>query len=236
MQSEAISSSSSFAANVSRLVSQIEYRPIDSDAALESVLRLRYDAYLKEGAISPNERFQLNDSYDHLDNVVNVGLYFDGELVSALRMHFLSDADAISPSMHAFGDYLVPYLNAGHKIVDPNRFVVDYQMARKLPQLAYATTRLTMIAGTYYHARFAAISIRPEHQAFYRRTFFATLVCPPRPYPGLNKKLCLMLGDFAADSNRIIQRNAFYASTPAEQDMIFGKIKRGAALEAAAAA
>jgi hypothetical protein len=236
MRSETIAPASNFAANVARLLTFVEYRAITTEAELDAVHRLRYDAYLKEGAIGTDESHRLADRYDHLDNVVNIGLFFEDRLVSAMRMHFLAKPDDLSPSMHAFGDYLSPYLAAGNRLVDPNRFVVDYDTARKLPHLAYATTRLTMIAGAYYDARFAVISIRPEHQAFYKRTFFSTLLCPPRPYPGLTKKLCLMLGDFQNDGERIVRRNSFYASTAAEQERLFGAVKRKNGQHAAAAA
>lgn len=236
MSSKTIVAASNFAANVDHLIESIEYRSIKTDADLDAVLRLRYDAYQREGAINPHESHRLTDVYDHLKNVVNVGLFFEDNLISAMRMHFLSHPDDISPSMHAFGDVLAPHLSAGETIVDPNRFVVDYAMARRFPHLAYATTRLTMIAGAYYGARFAAISVRPEHQAFYKRTFFTTLLSQPRAYPGLTKTLCLMRGDFQSDTGRIIRRNPFYASSRVEQEMLFGKIKVDRSQNAAAAA
>ncbi len=236
MRSETVAPASNFAANVERLLTFIEYRTIKTEAEQDAVLRLRYEAYLKEDAISPNESHKLTDRYDDLKNAVNIGVFFEDKLISAMRMHFLSHPDDVSPSMQAFGDFLIPHLSAGETMVDPNQFVVDYAMARKFPHLAYATTRLTMIAGAYYNARFAVISIRPEHQAFYKRTFFTTLLGPPRAYPGLTKKLCLMLGDFQSDRDRIVQRNPFYASNPAEQARLFGKIKIPKVRRASAAA
>lgn len=228
MLAKGIRPATSFAAHVSQFIAQVQYRRIETDAELELVRRLRYEAYLKEGAISETEERRLVDRYDDLDNVVNIGLFLDDKLISALRIHFLSDVTDMSPSMEVFPDILIPLLQAGKRLTDPNKFVADYEAARKYPPLAYATTRLTMMAGAYFHAHFAVISPRVEHQAFYKRTFFAKTVCAPRAYPALSKPISLMLGDYEKDGERIIERYPFYASTAAERESLFGTIKTGA--------
>jgi hypothetical protein len=93
-----------------------------------------------------------------------------------------------------------------------------------------------MMAGAYFRAQLAVISPRAEHQGFYKRTFFAKTVCPPRAYPALSKPICLMLGDYEWEGARIIERHPFFASSFAEQERLFGRIKRGHAQKAAAAA
>lgn len=207
---------------------------METAAELDLVHRLRYDAYLKEGAIPERADGRLVDEYDDLDNVVNVGIFFEDKLLSAMRMHFLADVADTSPSVGVFPDILIPLLRSGKRMADPNKFVADYEAARRFPHLAYATTRLTIMAGAYFNAQLAVISPRVEHQAFYKRTFFASTVCPPRSYPALSKPICLMLGDFEADGSRILQRHPFYASTEAERVAIFGKIKKNTALQSAA--
>ncbi len=216
---------SSFAANVDHLLETLEYRTIEKEADLDAVLQLRYAAYLKEGAIDPNESGRLVDRFDEFDNAVNIGVFHEDKLVAAMRIHFLSKPNDDSPSMTAFSDILGPYLAAGKRIVDPNRFVVDYATARRFPHLAYVTMRLSVIASAYYAAHLSVASIRVEHQAFYRRAFFATPTAAPRSYPGLTKKLCLMLVDYEKNQHRIAERSPFYASTLEEQKRLFGKIK-----------
>ncbi|MHB8884043.1 MAG: N-acyl amino acid synthase FeeM domain-containing protein [Methylovirgula sp.] len=234
MRSKPIVAASSFTANVNRLVEVLEYRTIESDADLDAVLKLRYDAYLKEGAITPNESRRLGDNFDHLGNAVNVGIFHEGKLVSALRIHFLSDPNDDSPSMEVFSDVLRPHLEAGKRLVDPNRFVLDYATARRFPHLAYATVRLSVMASAYYSAHLSIATIRVEHQAFYKRTFFATPTAPARSYPLLTKKISLMLVDYEKDQHRIVERSPFYESTRAEQERLFGKIKIPNALQSAA--
>lgn len=225
MSTENVTAPSSFAANVGQLLERLECRPIETAADLDAVVRLRYEAYLKEGAVPLSESGRLADRFDDLPNVVNVGVFHEDQLVSALRVHFLSDPDDASPSMEVFSDVLRPYLAAGKRMVDPNRFVLDYGMARKFPHLAYVTVRLSVVASAYYAAHLSIATIRVEHQAFYKRAFFATPAAPPRHYPLLTKKICLMLVDYEHDAHRIVERASYFASTRAEQERLFGKIR-----------
>lgn len=228
--------SSSFATNVGQLLERLECRPIESETELDAVLRLRYEAYLKEGAVGPSESRRLSDRFDDQPNVVNVGVFHEEKLVSALRVHFLSGVDDESPSMEVFADVLRPHLAAGKRLVDPNRFVLDYETARKFPHLAYVTVRLSVVASAYYAAHLSIATVRVEHQAFYKRAFFATPAAPPRGYPLLTKKICLMLVDYEKDQDRIIERASYFASTRAEQEKLFGKIRVDRGESSAAAA
>jgi hypothetical protein len=234
--SETVTKPVSFADNIDHLLERLHYRTIETPEDLDAVLQLRYAAYLKEGAIVPNESERLFDHYDALENAANIGVFHEDKLVAAMRIHFLSHPDDVSPSLTAFGDILRPHLEAGKRMVDPNRFVVDYETARKFPHLAYVTMRLSVIASAYYAAHYSIASIRVEHQAFYKRAFFATSAAAPRAYPGLTKKLCLMMVDYENDKQKIVERGRFYGSTEAEQISLFGKIKRPHLLAAAAAA
>jgi hypothetical protein len=235
MSREAVTKPANFAANVGELLERLECRPIETEADLDAVLRLRYDAYLKEGAVPPSENGRLADRFDDLPNVVNVGVFHEDQLVSALRVHFLSDPDDDSPSMEVFSDVLRPYLAAGKRMVDPNRFVLDYATARKFPHLAYVTVRLSVVASAYYAAHLSIATIRVEHQAFYKRTFFATPAAPPRHYPLLTKKICLMLVDYEHNQHHIVERANYFVSTPEEQERLFGKIRFRAGEDVAAA-
>jgi hypothetical protein len=227
MSMEAVTKPASFAGNVDHLLEKLHYRTIVSDEDLDEVLRLRYDAYLREGAITPNSDTRLIDRYDDLDNAANIGVYHNDSLIAAMRIHFLSKPDDMSPSLTAFEDVLRPHLEAGKRMVDPNRFVVDYETARKFPHLAYVTMRLSVIASAYFDAHYSIASIRMEHRAFYKRSFFATPAAPPRLYPGLTKKLCLMMVDYGNDREKIVARSSFYESTQEEQVALFGRIQRG---------
>ena len=95
----------SFADRVDRLLERVQYRRVENSGELEAVLRLRYEAYLKEGAITANKSQKLEDAFDDGNNVYNIGIFIDGELASALRLHTLFDAEEKSPAMESFAEF-----------------------------------------------------------------------------------------------------------------------------------
>lgn len=212
----------SFAERVYRLLERVQYRRARTEAEIDAILRLRYDAFLREGTISANSSRRLEDAFDNGDNVYNVGIFIDGELASALRFHILSCPGQKSPALETFGDILKPEMTAGKVIIDPNRFVANYRLARLYPELPYVTLRPTCLASDLFGADLVTMTVRVEHQAFYRRGFFAQPVCPPRPYPMLSKPITLLLVDFVRDRERILQRHPYWASSAAERAALFG--------------
>ncbi|TAL79967.1 MAG: hypothetical protein EPN75_08740 [Beijerinckiaceae bacterium] len=228
-----IGKSVGFADGVKDLLGRIEYKAVSGND-LDAVLRLRYEAYAKEGAIEPCEDRRFLDDYDGLQNSANIGVYFEGELAGAIRIHVISSLEDKSPTGDVFRDCIEQYLAAGERIVDANRFVVDYALARRLRYLANVLTRVTMMAGGWCGARYSIFAVRPEHQAFYSKTFFAERVAMARSYPGLTKDFGLMVGDFQRDLDKIVARNPFYESSAAEQDRLFGKINLGGRMSVAA--
>ena len=213
---------SSFADRVERLLERVEYRRVEDPVELEAVLRLRYEAYLKEGAITPSASRKLEDAFDDGSNAYNIGIFIDGELASALRLHTLFHAEEKSPAMESFAEFLVPRLKSGKLIVDPNRFVASHKLARIYPELPYITLRPTYLACVHFGLDLVTMTVRGEHQAFYQRGFFASPVCPPRPYPLLSKPIGLLLVDFIRDAERILRRHPYWASSEAERQALFG--------------
>ncbi len=212
----------SFAERIERLLERVQYRRAETESELDAILRLRYDAYLREGAISPSEAGRLEDSFDEGDNVYNFGVFVDGELASALRLHVLSEPHHCSPALESFGDVLQPLLAAGNVVIDPNRFVANYKVARQHPELPYVTLRPACVASEFFDVDLVTMTVRAEHQAFYRRGLFARPVCPARPYPLLSKPISLLLIDFANDRQRILARHPYWASSGSERQTLFG--------------
>jgi hypothetical protein len=211
-----------FADRVSRLLERVEYVRVRTPEQRREIFKLRYDAYLKEGAILPNERGSLSDDFDDSPHGFNFAIYIDGALTSALRLHVLSPAHPTSPAQHSFPDCLDAQVQAGKTIIDPNRFVADYGRARAYPQLPYITLRLGIMLAAHVDADLITCTVRSEHQAFYKREYCAASVCDPRPYPTLIKHLGLMLIDFRQDRETIIGRHGFYSSALSERNALFG--------------
>jgi hypothetical protein len=107
------------------LLAKIECRRADSVEEREAVFRLRYRAYLREGAISANDTGRFTDADDEADNAYIFGFYVDGELASSVRLHIANKDHPDFPSLHVFADVLQPLLDAGRVLIDSTRFVAD---------------------------------------------------------------------------------------------------------------
>jgi N-acyl-L-homoserine lactone synthetase len=205
------------------LLEQVDYRRADTHEDREAIFRLRYAAYLREGAIpsSPSERFC--DALDDTDNAWIFGLYIEGELASSIRLHVATRQSPVLPALNVFSDLLSPETAAGKVIIDPTRFVVDRAASRRYPELCYVTTRLAWLASEFFSTNLLLATVRAEHQAFYRRVFGHRLICEPRHYPSLAKPICLMALDYALARERVVQRRPFFRSTVFERRMLFAR-------------
>jgi hypothetical protein len=204
------------------LLQRVEYRRADTDEDREAIYRLRYEAYLKEGAIEPRFGRSFSDEHDDDENAWIIGLYVEGQLASSFRVHVGSAEFRNIPAMGVFADFLSPLLDAGKIIIDPTRFVVDQNLAARYPELPYLTVRIGHMAAEYFEADIVLATVRAEHQAFYRRVFGHVPACPPRPYPGLIKPISLMMLDVNASRPVINARYPFFISSPDERAQVFG--------------
>jgi hypothetical protein len=213
---------SSLSDRVSRLLDRIDCRLAETSDRREAIFRLRYRAYMREGAISQNSCGTFSDPYDEKGNGFLFGFYIDGELASSIRVHVASKEHPDFTSFEVFSDYLQPEIDAGKVIVDTTRFVTDETFSRLYPALPYATMRVAGMACEYFSADQLLAAVRTEHQAFYRRVFHHHVVRAARPYPGLTKPLSLMTVHYPTFVDEVHQRFPFFRSTLVEQQMLFG--------------
>lgn len=213
--------SSRFAARVGRFLERVTYRTAVTSADKEAIYRLRYDAYMRENAIEPNDAGMFCDPFDEVPNVWIVGMYVDGELASSIRLHVASDEYAPLPARTVFSDILTPYLRCRQVIVDPTRFVTKLEFSRAYPEMPYLTVRPGWMAGDYFRADFILATIRSEHQAYYKRVFGHEPLCAARDYPTLKKQIACMALDYPAARERVHRRYPFYQSTPEELSALF---------------
>lgn len=213
---------STFSERVARMLSRVTYQSARTAAQREAIFRLRYEANLREKTITANETGMLIDRYDDLPNGFNVGVFIDGTLAAALRLHLLSKDYPHSALLEAYPDVMWPKVEAGARIIDVTRLVADYGLARREPYLAYATVRLAMLAAAHFGADLVMAAVRKEHIPFYQREFMATRLTEPRPYPTLVKPLSLFEINYARDEDAIFAHHPFHASTPEERYPLFG--------------
>jgi N-acyl amino acid synthase FeeM len=220
------SEESNFSASVARLLDRIDCRSAESSEDREAIFRLRHQAYVRDGSISPNPSGRFSDPYDDKGRVFLFGLYLDGQLASSVRLHIASQDYPDFPSLEVFRDILQPELDAGKILVDPTRFVTDENLARLHRGLPYVTTRLCGMAARYFKADYLLAAVRVEHQAFYRRIFNHRLICEARAYPLLAKPISLMTIHYPTVSEQVHRRYRFFQSTFFERRMLFERPTR----------
>ncbi len=210
-----------FIDRLARLSARIDCRRAHTSEEREAIFRLRYKAYTREGAISPNASGKFSDPYDDTDNAYLFGLYIDGELASSLRLHVASRRFSDFPSLEVFPDVLQPLLEAGNILIDSTRFVADEKLSRIYRGLPYITLRPCMLAAEYFRADHCLAAVRAEHQGFYRRAFNHQVICESRPYPQLAKPISLMTLHFPSASDGLYQRYPFFHSSDFERQGLF---------------
>jgi hypothetical protein len=225
MSSSLVSQGSRFVDRVQNLVDVVKYTRALGAEDQRRIFQHRYDAYLREGAIDPNETGLFTDEYDRVENAQIFGLYLGDRLCASMRIHATSRTCKHMPAMWTFADILNPEIAAGKTIVDPSRFVVDYEASREFPELAYVTARLGWIAGEHYNADLILSTARTEHQAFYRRVFNYRLVADCRPYKTLKKPLSLLFLDYQIQKAIVELRYPFLRSSDQERYDTFGELQ-----------
>jgi len=206
---------------VAELLGRVDCRLAETAEDRDAIFRLRYRAYLNEGAIAPNDAEVYSDSFDDTRNAWIFGVHIDGELAASIRLHVAGPTSRELPALKVFPDILQPAIEAGKIVVDPTRFVTDRAASRRFPTLCYVTARLAWLACEYFNADLLLATVRHEHQAFYRRVFGHRLICEPRHYPSLTKPICMMALDYALGKNSVLQRHPFFRSSHFERRMLF---------------
>jgi len=207
---------------------QVDYRLAQTPDEREAIYRLRYRAYLREGAIEPSADLRVTDQYDDAPNAWIFGVYFHGELYSSIRISVVTPEWRMSPSVEVFGDLLHPKLDQGLVFIDSTRFVADPEKARNFPELPYVTVRLGSTAGVHFNADYGLALVRPEHMAFYRRTFLHEAWSEPRLLSGLVKPVGLMAAHLPTVRDKVLVRYPFLRSSAFERRMLFQRADEGA--------
>lgn len=212
---------SAFARNVSQLLDHVEYRRCESGEDLEDVYRLRYESYHAAGLIEDSRDRRIIDEFDGTPNCYTFGVYYDGYLVSTIRLHHITPECRIGPSMKIFGDVLDPRLDRGESFVDPSRFAGDPDWSNALKVVPYLTLRLAQVACRYFEPDACLTTVREEHVAFYKRILYAEEVMGARQYPGLTVSGHLYQSVYPEACDKVAERFPFFESTPLEQRMLF---------------
>jgi hypothetical protein len=212
-----------FARHVLEVMERIEYRLCENGEDLEDIFRLRYNSYLITGLLEANTSRKIADAYDDLPNAYNYGVFYDGNLVSTIRLQHLTPQFPRSPSLTIFPDVLESRLAAGETFIDPGRLAADLEWSSILKVLPYVTSRLALLACHYFKVSACLQVIQPEHAAFYKRVHAAEPLVQGREYPGLTCQADLWQSPCPLMWEQGMRRFAFFRSTPMEERLLFTK-------------
>lgn len=216
-----------FDASVNRSMMEVleraEYRLVAGGDDLEDICRLRYKSYLRSGMCGPIPEERFEDRWDDLPNSFRFGIYYDGKLVSTLRIHHLSAEHPNSPSVDAYPEVVLPRLAAGETFIDGTRFATDPDSEPPAPWvLPLLTLRLGMVASCYFGQNAVLTPVRIEHSAFYHRLFNAIQRTEGKLFPGVLAPIALFEIPSGENLHVTLKRFPFLRSLPQEQQLTFG--------------
>jgi len=211
----------SFSERVTLLLARSDCRLVTVDEQRRAIIRLRYEAGLRDQAIYGRRLPILSDRYDETGEVYLFGLYIDDELASSIRLHIGSNEHRDFPSLNAFADVLRPKLDLGTVIIDSTRFVADQYLSQLNRDLPYITLRICMMAAEHFNADYVITAATAQHQEFYRRAFNYQPVSQPRPDACLGATARMMMLHYRTAADELHRRYPVLCSTRTERRKLF---------------
>ena len=213
----------SFSDRVLRLLERVEHRVATDPADRKAAFRLRCEAYQKAGFMKGAIGEIYDPLYDDDPNGWTTMTFVDGELAGTVRINVGFDEHAVLSALEAFHDVLLPKLRARRVIIEFTRLAAKLSLSSLYPELALCHHASRIHGRRPFRRRLRRWRApRPEHVAFYRRTFGAEMWCAPRDYPGTTTKLPCMGADYRFRRTMIEARYPFYKSEPLEREALFG--------------
>ncbi|MEF2550493.1 hypothetical protein VQ042_03835 [Aurantimonas sp. A2-1-M11] len=200
----------------------VRYFQATSDYDREKIYRLRYDAYLAEGAIGEIKSRMFKDRHDTDVNAFLLGIEIEDRLVASIRLHITTPECRVGPAMDVFNEELSPLLDRGESFVDPTRFVIDDSVRRMTTLLPFAGLRLGSMLADHFDATYMLATVRPEHVPFYDRICLLHPRTPARHYPGLKKPIALCYNAMETLRRELHPKFPVFQSTPGERAELYG--------------
>ncbi len=213
---------SNFSRNLLDILDRVEYRRIESQEDFEDIARLRYKAYRARGVL-PVSAVSMLEEIDFDTHAYVFGVYYYEELISTLRVHYVTPEHRTCQSSGIFPDAVNAFLDAGMTLIDPARFAADPDVVGELPSISYLTLRPSIMGAIYFDADRVLQHIRPAHAAFYRRVFQADTIVHPVMTETYGFELTLLASRPRDVWLKLMKRYPFFDSQPYEQRLMFGR-------------
>lgn len=207
------------------VMEHIEYRKIITPEDFESISQLRSRAFDAHTIYSHKLKGNATDDSDRWPGVQVFGMYYDGELVSTMRIAHVTPQNRDCQAVRIFPEVLEPLLDQGQTFIDPSRFAVDEEMSRDVPGLALLTLRIAFMATKHFGVNACLGLVTEDHVPFYRRVFRSTVIAGPKLCEGFAVPLVLFASPLR--EQEICTRYPLFYSTAKEREMLFEKPASG---------
>lgn len=212
---------SAFLAKAQMTLDKIEYRKITTSKDIEDVQRLRFDAYSRENNVFSDKAFFRSDKFDNERNAEIFGLYIENRIAASLRLHQVTAETPQTPSATYFPEFFTTRLARGDSFLEPTRFVISDEFARRFPLLHFMTMRVCFMATVYYGMPFILCSVRGEHGSYYKRFFGMEAEVVGKMVPTIAIPADLYVGKVSEKLPLVEKRLPFMKSTEEERAALF---------------
>lgn len=212
---------SAFLQKALKTLEKIEYRKITTSKDIEDVQKLRFEAYSRENNVFSDKAFFRSDKFDNEKNAEIFGLYIENRLASSLRLHRVSAETPQTPSAIYFPEFFAARLAKGDSFLEPTRFVISEEFARRYPSMHFMTMRVCFMATVYYAMPFIMCSVRAEHGSYYKRFFGMRAEVVGKTVPTIAVPADLYVGNVAEKLPLVEKRLPFMRSTEEERRALF---------------
>ena len=201
------------------------YRAMTTEEDMDFLSRWRWKHYMEQETIKNRSMTVLDfeDGKDRLPTARTVGLYVDGVLVSAMRLHAINAEAYNIDVVDICKDRVEREVADGRRFVYSSRWVSDPKFSATVPAIV-ATTRITPLAAEYHRADFALSSSRENHVKMYQRMQNAVLWSDkPKAIDNLEYLYHLIASDYHEFRDRIPVDRQGYLSSHRERAAMFAE-------------
>jgi hypothetical protein len=212
----------SFPSKMMDVLSRIEYRRVECFEDLEEIGRMRYKAYSSSGKLAPPSR-EMIDEADFDPHAHVLALYYEGRLISSVRLHHVTAEHRVCQASCDFGDVVEKLLADGYSFIDPARFAADPAVGSEYSWIPFMTLRPAIAAAAFFGADLVVQHVHVSHVSFYKRFFYADTIVSSRHVPRYGSDVSLMCTDTRRTGPKLLARFPFFKTLACERTMLFAR-------------
>ena len=171
-----------------------QYTSVKADGRLlDDVCALRYESYIADNYIEPNDTKRFFDEYDHQPNCQSFLTYCNGDVVGTLRACvYQPGSENIVPAMEIYTPEIQAEIGLDQPFIESNKFVIAPAFQRRGGTRARLGLMKNIVNTAIANkAKTIVTAVRPEHTRFYKYFSFIP-ISGPKQYPHLKFEAVLM--------------------------------------------